>query len=248
MCSIHRCVSGSSGLSALVTVGCVLAAGCASGHRVSGVANGSSRPVIANQAEILQALGHEYRVTGLMEQGVADTTVVELLVDTRGEVGDARVGVSSGNETVDQAALRVARIHRFGPARNRGRAVPVWVSRSISFVPGLCDTEPMVRGIMLPPNPAGFRGLRNEATVALLVDREGLVREAKIETGSGSPDYDRTVLGEVRKWRYRPGTLGCEPAEKWTTVKFGPSGRMVGKRREVHARILRDTGREVGAP
>lgn len=185
--------------------------------------------MIVNHEEIVQARRHEYRTTGLMEQAVADTTVVELLVDTLGEVEDVKVGVSSENETVDQAALRVARIHRFEPARNRGRAVPVWVSLSISFVPGLCDTAPMPRGMMFPPNLAGFRGIRREATVALLVDLEGLVREAKIETSSGSPDYDQAMLGQVRKWRYTPGTLGCEPAEKWTTVKFGP-GRRIDER------------------
>ena len=102
----------------------------------------------------------------------------------------------------------------------------VWVSLSISFEPRLCDTEPQPTGIMLPPNPAGFSRLRNQATVAILVDLEGLVREAKIEISSGSPDYDRAMLGEIRKWRYRPGTLYCEPAEKWTIMKFGPANRM----------------------
>ena len=47
----------------------------------------------------------------MMEQGVADTTVVQMLVDTLGLVEQVKVGVSSEDETVDQAALRV----RSGP-------------------------------------------------------------------------------------------------------------------------------------
>ena len=221
MCSIHRRVSGSSRLSALVTVGCVLAAGCASG----GATNGSSRPVIVNHAEIVQARRHEYRTTGLMEQAVADTTVVELLVGTLGEVEDARVGVSSQNETVDQAALRVARIHRFEPARNRGRAVPAWVSLSIFFEPRLCDFPPNPAGIwMMEDLDAGDR--RGETTVALLVDERGQVREAKVERRSGWDRFDQAALRAARRTRYHPGLVKCERAEMWTTVKYGFGNRM----------------------
>lgn len=243
--SIHRRVSSSLGLSALVNVGCVLAAGCASGHRVTAATSGSNTPVIANSQEILQARRHEYRATGMMERGVADTTVVQMLVDTLGMVEQVRVGVSSENETVDLAALRVARVHRFEPARNRGKAVPVWVSLSISFVPGLCDTKPGPAELVLPPNPAGFRGVRSEAAVALLIDEEGLVREAKIETGAGSPDFDRAVLVAMRNSRFRPGTMECEPVEMWTTMKFGPGqqidesmGDTAVTRRVRHAHVL----------
>ena len=72
--------------------------------------------MIINHEEILQARRHEYRTTGMMEQGVADTTVVRMLVDTLGSVEGVKVGISSQDGTVDQAALRVARIHRFEPA------------------------------------------------------------------------------------------------------------------------------------
>ena len=230
MCSVHCDVSGRARLAALVAFGGVVVAGCATGPTGGGTTSGSAAPVIVNQQEIVQARRNEYRATGMMEQGVADTTVVELLVDMLGEVEDVKVAVSSGNDTVDQAALRVARVHRFEPARNRGNAVPVWVSLSISFEPGLCDTAPRPRRIEFPPNPADFRGVRDEVTVALLIDLEGLVREAKIETSSGSPDFDRAVLGAARKWRYTPGTLDCEPAEKWMTQKFDP-GKQMDERR-----------------
>lgn len=156
----------------------------------------------------------------MMEQGVADTTGVQILVDTLGRAGDVKVAVSSGNETVDQAALRVAQVHRFEPARNRGKAVAVWVSRSVAFEPGLCDVPPVpTEMILMGRFNAGDR--RGETTVALLVDLRGRVREAKIESGSGWDRFDRAALETARKYRFRPGMTNCEPAEKWTTIMFG---------------------------
>lgn len=232
ICNVHHGGSGYSVLAVLVTFGCVLGAGCASAPRVGGATSGSDRPVIVNHQEILQARRHEYRATGMMEQGVADTTVVQMLVDTFGRVEEVKVGISSEDETVDRAAVRVARVHRFEPARNRGKAMAVWVSLSISFVPGLCDTEPKPARLVAPSNPAGVRGLGREGTVGILVDEEGMVREAKIETSSGSADFDQAVLDAMRNSRFRPGTIGCEPVEKWTTMKFGPGRRIDENRRE----------------
>lgn len=221
------CVPGSTRPGALVAFGAFLLAGCASGPAVGGATGDSATPVIANHEEILQARRHEYRATGMMEQGVADTTVVEMLVDALGRVEDARVGVGSEDETVDSASLRVARVHRFEPARNRGVAVPVRVSLSISFEPRLCDFPPMPdRLFMVEKLDAGDR--RGEATVALLVDERGLVRQAKVEAGSGWDRFDRAALRAARQSRYRPGLVKCEPSEIWTTMKFGFGNRPAG--------------------
>ena len=205
----------------------ILLSGCSSAPTAAGAASIPDRPVIINHEEILQARRHEYRTTGMMEQGVADTTVVRMLVDTLGSVEGVKVGISSQDGTVDQAALRVARIHRFEPARNRGGAVAVWVILSISFVPGLCD---------FPPNPAGLwmvqdlnaEGRRGETTVALLVDERGRVGEAKIGISSGWDRFDQAALRAARKSRYHPGMVHCEPAEMSTTMKYGFGRRRSG--------------------
>lgn len=71
-------------------------------------------------------------------------------------------------------------------------------------------------------------GRRGEATVALLVDLRGRVREARIESGSGWDRFDRAALEAAREFRYRPGMTDCEPAEKWTTMTFGLGRRHSG--------------------
>lgn len=232
MCSSHHGISGSKRLAALAVFGGVAVAGCASGPTVSATTGSSAAPVIVNQHEILQARRDEYRTTGMMEQGVADTTLVQLLVDTLGEVEDVKVGVSSENETLDQAAMRVARVHRFEPARNRGRAVAVWVSLSISFEPRLCDFPPMPDTVFMMER-LNAEGRRGETTVSLLVDERGVVREARVETGSGWDRFDQAALRAARRTRYHPGLVRCEPAEMWTTMMYGFGNRMDDGRRGV---------------
>ena len=122
------------GLTASVLVAAILGAGCASAPRVaeldSSVGSGSD---FNNREEIEQAVVREYRASGMMEQGIEGTVHVWMFVNERGRVEDAIVGTSSENEALDQAALRVARVHRFQPALNRGRPVPVWILLPISF-------------------------------------------------------------------------------------------------------------------
>ena len=122
------------GLTASALVAAILGAGCASAPRVaeldSSVGSGSD---FDNREEIEQAVVREYRASGMMEQGIEGTTHVWMYFNERGRVEDAIVGTSSGNEALDQAALRVARVYRTQPALNRGRPVPVWILQPISF-------------------------------------------------------------------------------------------------------------------
>jgi len=48
-------------------------------------------------------------------------------------VRKAQVSTSSGYSALDDAALRVAALMRFTPARNRDEMVEVWVSIPIKF-------------------------------------------------------------------------------------------------------------------
>ena len=212
-----------AGLAARVLVAAMLPAGCSSAPTGSD----SAIPVIVNHAEILQARRHEYRTTGMMERGVGDTTGVQILVDTLGRVSDAKVAVSSEDQTVDEAALRVARVHQFEPARNRGKAVPVWVSLSLSFVPGLCDVPPQPTRVFFMER-LNTKGRRGETTVAVFVDERGVVWEARVQTSSGWDVFDQAALEAARKFRYRPGMTNCEPAEKWTTMMYSMGRRHSG--------------------
>jgi periplasmic protein TonB len=65
--------------------------------------------------------------------GIEGQTLVEALVDIDGSIREARVLKSSGNSSLDQAAVSAARNARFTPAKQRDQPVRVWVSIPFRF-------------------------------------------------------------------------------------------------------------------
>jgi protein TonB len=65
--------------------------------------------------------------------GIEGQAVVEALVDVDGSVADARILKPSGNASLDQAAVEAALRSRFSPAKQRDKAVRVWVSIPFRF-------------------------------------------------------------------------------------------------------------------
>ena len=65
--------------------------------------------------------------------GIEGQAVVEALVDVDGSVADARILKTSGNTSLDQAAVDAAMRAKFTPAKQRDKAVRVWVSIPFRF-------------------------------------------------------------------------------------------------------------------
>jgi protein TonB len=65
--------------------------------------------------------------------GIEGQAVVEALVDIDGSVADARILKPSGNASLDQAAVDAAMRAKFSPAKQRDKAVRVWVSIPFRF-------------------------------------------------------------------------------------------------------------------
>lgn len=96
---------------------------------------GRVRPEMLNSEQVNRALTLEYP-QALKEFRIGGTTVVHLFIDKEGIVRKQVVGESSGHAMLDSAALRVARLARFSPARNRDGPVALWISLNITFTPG----------------------------------------------------------------------------------------------------------------
>ncbi len=88
-----------------------------------------------------------------------------------------------------------------------------------------CDAAPQLIGIAVPV--AVNSGIRRggTTTVAILVDERGVVLDSRLESHSGSPAFDETVLRAVRQARYRPYASDCGQVENWTKIKFSPNRR-----------------------
>lgn len=67
------------------------------------------------------------------QAGVEGNVVVKALVDIDGKIIDAEILKSSGNTSLDQAALSAAREARFSAAKQRDQFVRVWVSIPFKF-------------------------------------------------------------------------------------------------------------------
>lgn len=92
-------------------------------------------PQIANRAEIVAAMQEEYPPL-LREAGIGGRIVLFFFIDSTGLVQDVRLEESSGHPALDEAALRVASVYRFEPAKDRDQNVPVWVMFPITFQMG----------------------------------------------------------------------------------------------------------------
>lgn len=89
-------------------------------------------PELKNREEVGRALVRYYPPL-LRDAGIGGTVLVWFFIDEEGRVQKTQIQKSSGQQSLDQAALRVADLMRFTPALNRDQKVKVWVALPIVF-------------------------------------------------------------------------------------------------------------------
>ena len=67
------------------------------------------------------------------EAGIEGTVVVQVFIDKRGRVKDTLILKGIPNTGLDEAAISAIRKTRFRPAKQRERAVGVWISIPVNF-------------------------------------------------------------------------------------------------------------------
>lgn len=87
---------------------------------------------VEKKPEVLKQVRPEYP-RDAREQGWKGSAFVEALVGADGRVKDVRLVQSSGYNTLDQAALKAARLWVFSPGEQRGQPVKVWVNIPFHF-------------------------------------------------------------------------------------------------------------------
>ena len=90
------------------------------------------RLYLINERDVQLALEEEYPPI-LRDAGIGGTVNVQFFIDEEGTVQRTLVAQTSGHPSLDEAALRVARVFKFAPALNLGRVVPVWIAIPITF-------------------------------------------------------------------------------------------------------------------
>lgn len=93
------------------------------------------RPELVNVSEVVEALERNYP-PHLRDAGIEGSVDVLLWIDETGAVTRQQVSGSSGHGAMDEAAVKVAEVMEFNPARKDGEAVPVMVQIPIVFRKG----------------------------------------------------------------------------------------------------------------
>ncbi len=91
-------------------------------------------PELLDRSRAEALIRHNYPIS-FQRAGIGGAVGVLLWVDSTGTVGFANLGRSSGVPDLDRAALQVAPMLRFTPARRQGRAVGTWVEFDVRFEP-----------------------------------------------------------------------------------------------------------------
>ncbi len=89
-------------------------------------------PEVKNRREAVRIVEREYPDL-LKDAGIEGTVQVYVFIDKDGQVQNAQVNNSSGNKSLDEAALKAAQQFEFTPALNRDQKVAVWISIPITF-------------------------------------------------------------------------------------------------------------------
>ena len=90
------------------------------------------QPRLTNAWVVERALARHYP-RNLRSAGVGGTVVVHMYVTDAGLVEKTAIQASSGHRELDAAALQVAALYRFEPARVDGENVPVWIRVPVTF-------------------------------------------------------------------------------------------------------------------
>jgi TonB family protein len=164
------------------------------------------------------------------QKGVQGGVVMEVTVNEKGEVWDARV--VRGESSLQNAALEAVRRWRFSPALLNGNPVPILVHVEMEFRLDNASAPAGSRPIRVdekihaakllyqvqPEYPEEAKRLRIEGEVVLLttVDEGGAVIDA--HPMSGHQLLTDAAVQAVRQWKYSSTLLNGEPVKVEATV------------------------------
>jgi TonB family protein len=182
-----------------------------------------------------------------IKAGLVGTVRVQVLVDTTGNVADAKINKTSGHECFDRSALDAAKKSKWLPAMDDGHKVAVWISYPITFTltgknsdtlnttknpaklkseqypspDSSVRAETMPVAIDLPravyPDEATKAGLEGTVGVQVLVDTAGNAADARISKTSGHEFLDQSALEAARKSKWIPAMQDGHKVAVWVS-------------------------------
>lgn len=172
-------------------------------------------PTLANRDEVTDAL----RAVGA---GLEAKVVLMVNVDKDGRVRDVRIGESSGDEGLDEAALWIGERMRFEPARHEGQAVAALVRVPVTF-----DVVDNVKRDARLRNTAEIVGmilvdypdLEGTARLRVRVNDEGNVSLVKNNQGT-SREVEEAAAKLAHELEFWPAFKSFRPVDSWVNLVF----------------------------
>jgi TonB family protein len=203
-------------------------------------------PRLLNGDEIRAAMESHYPPL-LKDAGVVGQALVYMFIDTTGTVTDVRIDKTSGHQALDDAALRVAGLFRFDPARNSDRKVEAWVALPLSFgkpdgpaptraeadpidprkgpsftpftvAPSILNREEVIKA-MEREYPAELRsaGLGGTVRIYFFIDEDGAVARTILDRSSGEPGIDEAAMKVAQVYRFSPALNKDQKVPVWVS-------------------------------
>jgi TonB family protein len=151
--------------------------------------------------------------------GADGTTVLAFQITSEGRVMDITVARSSGNSSLDQAAVDCASRWLYKPATQNGQAVEVSWKAAVQWI--LPDQAKVYKALMpvardrqlCATRPAGTAAVHDETIVFFHILTDGSVSDISVEKSSGSPELDAYGKSCVSHWSYYPAPNAAGPIE-----------------------------------
>jgi TonB family protein len=161
-------------------------------------------PVLQNVREVQEALRRFYPPL-LRESGIGGSVKLWFYIDDKGNVKRTLLKSGSGHAALDDAAMKVAEVMRFSPAKNRDAFVPVWVDMPIVFRTG---GPPRDTAAVLTPEQrarlAEFRRTDNKVMTNSQEETRKLAQARCAPARSSVPRRQKTAIAIGAKTRTLP--------------------------------------------
>lgn len=173
------------------------------------------KPVLENRQEISNAM----RTVGA---GLEGEVVLQMRVDEQGRVQEVKIIRASSVKDLDDAALWIAEMMRFEPARTDGRSVSAWLQMPLTFrtVAGAASLPRLRNGPSIAAEIADAHPeLEGLARFRVLVAEDGSVRAVRDRRG-GDPEVRGIARGMVERLEFAPAYRDRKPVDSWIDVVF----------------------------
>ncbi len=192
---------------------------------------------------VLQRVMPQYPIESV-RAGEEGGTVLQVLVDERGQASDVRVARSSGYDRLDQAAMRAVSAWKFAPSTQGALAVPTWGELELRFNLYRFTVSRIVDAPLDLVPPGQILNAANETPVP---GGEEALRTLMNEVRAGDPDsFDAPWLrdemkrmrealagwGEANEIRFK----GAAAGNRWRPYEVRPEFRKGGVRSTVELR------------